>query len=308
MARDRLAMMGGGGGGYSNVTEQAYPSQGGHYEMEDVGYGGADDMSTFYAEISSIQDAIKEYNANVSRISDLHSKSLNNTDDSASQRFNRELEDLVQETSAMSNELKRRIKSLEARRGSGRDGQIRQQQTGLVKKKFVDAIQTYQDMEYQYRTKYKQRLERQFKIVKPDATPEEVRAVVDENQGGQIFSQALMTSNRYGESRAAYREVQERHEDIKKIEKTITELAQLFQDMSILVEQQGETIDVIQNHAENAERDVGLGLKDTEAAVVSARSARKKRWICFFIILIILAIVGIAVGISVKNAVGKNKN
>jgi len=272
--------------------------------MEDVGYGG-DDMSSFYAEISSIQDALKEYNANVSRISDLHSKSLNNTDDSATQRYARELEDLVQETSAMSNELKRRIKSLEAKRGSGRDGQIRQQQTGLVKKKFVDAIQSYQDMEYQFRTKYKQRLERQFKIVKPDATPEEVRAVVDENQGGQIFSQALMTSNRYGESRAAYREVQERHEDIKKIEKTLTELAQLFQDMSILVEQQGETIDVIQTHAENAERDVGLGLKDTEAAVVSARSARKKRWICFFIILIILAIVGIAVGISVKNAVSK---
>lgn len=42
-----------------------------------------------------------------------------------------------------------------------------------------------------------------------------------------------MNSNRYGESRAAYREVQERHEDIKRIEKTITELAQLFNDVSI---------------------------------------------------------------------------
>ncbi|KDQ18097.1 hypothetical protein BOTBODRAFT_29418 [Botryobasidium botryosum FD-172 SS1] len=307
MARDRLAMMGGGGGngGYTNVADNSYPSQG-QYEMEDVGgYGGSDDMSAFYAEISSIQDALKEYNANVSRISDLHSKSLNNTDDAASQRYNQQLEDLVQETSAMSNELKRRIKSLEARRGSGRDGQIRQQQTGLVKKKFVDAIQSYQDMEYQYRTKYKQRLERQFKIVKPDATPEEVRAVVDENQGGQIFSQALMTSNRYGESRAAYREVQERHEDIKKIEKTLTELAQLFTDMSILVEQQGETIDVIQGHAENTERDMSAGLKDTEAAVVSARAARKKRWICFIIILIILIIVGVVVGVVVSNNINK---
>jgi hypothetical protein len=27
--------------------------------------------------------------------------------------------------------------------------------------------------------------------VKPDATPEEVRAVVDDDQGGQIFSQAV---------------------------------------------------------------------------------------------------------------------
>ena len=40
-----------------------------------------------------------------------------------------------------------------------------------------------------------------------------------------------MNSNRYGESRAAYQEVQERHEDIKRIEKTIAELAQLFNDV-----------------------------------------------------------------------------
>lgn len=40
-----------------------------------------------------------------------------------------------------------------------------------------------------------------------------------------------MNSNRYGESRAAYREVQERHEDIKRIERTLGELAQLFNDV-----------------------------------------------------------------------------
>jgi hypothetical protein len=41
-----------------------------------------------------------------------------------------------------------------------------------------------------------------------------------------------MSSNRYGESKTAYREVQERHEEIKKIEQTLTELAQLFNDVS----------------------------------------------------------------------------
>lgn len=45
-----------------------------------------------------------------------------------------------------------------------------------------------------------------------------------------------MNSNRYGEARSAYREVQERHEDIKRIEKTLTELAQLFNDVSDLHE------------------------------------------------------------------------
>lgn len=80
-----------------------------------------------------------------------------------------------------------------------------------MKSKFVEAIQSYQQVEQQYRQKYKQRMERQYKIgaakflvhitpakltfcylpVKPDATPEEVKAVVDDDQGGQVFSQAV---------------------------------------------------------------------------------------------------------------------
>lgn len=61
----------------------------------------------------------------------------------------------------------------------------------MVKTKFMEAIQNYQTVEQQYRQKYRQRLERQYKIVKPDATPEEVRAVVEDDNGGQIFSQAV---------------------------------------------------------------------------------------------------------------------
>ena len=96
-----------------------------------------------------------------------------------------------------------------------------------------------------------QRSAKSFPVVKPDATAEEVAAVVDntDGAGGQIFSKAvrsafhvqlshlpishlqLSTSTAYGQSRTAYKEVQDRHEDIKKIERTIEELAQLFNDV-----------------------------------------------------------------------------
>ena len=46
-----------------------------------------------------------------------------------------------------------------------------------------------------------------------------------------ILSFQLLNTNRYGESKAAYREVQERHKDIQKIERTLAELAQLFNDV-----------------------------------------------------------------------------
>jgi len=329
MARDRLAAMraqqqgganfagsnsfptqasggGGTGGGYQPRRQNPYAQQDDRgYEMAEVRdsrtqlNADGDSMAAFYSEISSIQDSLRTFNDNVARISDLHSRSLNNTDDVAAQRNASNLEQLMSDTSDLSATLKQRVKALERQGGSGRDGQIRKQQTALVKSKFVEAIQNYQSVEQQYRTKYKQRMERQFKIVKPDATPEEVRAVVNDDSGGnQIFSQALLNA-RYGESRAAYREVQERHEDIKKIEKTLVELAQLFNDMSVIVEQQNDTIVAIDGQAAGVEKDTEVGLGYTEKAVESARAARKKRWICFFIILIVLIIVAIVVAVVI---------
>ncbi|KAI9570495.1 t-SNARE [Boletus coccyginus] len=287
------------------------------YEMSDVrdsttnltaaggGADAGDTMAAFYAEISSLQDSLKTFNANVARIDEFHSRSLNNADDVAVQRNAAQLAELVEETSALSTTLKRRIQGLERQPGSGRDGQIRKQQTAFIKSKFVDAIQNYQQVEQQYRQKYKQRMERQFKIVKPDATPEEVRAVVNDDSGGQIFSQALMNSNRYGESRAAYREVQARHQDIQRIEQTIAELAQLFNDMSIMVEQHNEVIDNIETTAASVEKDMEAGTGHADKAIVSARAARKKRWICFFLALLIIAIVAIVVAVVVTNNTNK---
>ncbi|KAH6918690.1 syntaxin [Coprinopsis sp. MPI-PUGE-AT-0042] len=337
MARDRLAAMRaqqqGMNGGSNN---QSYPTQasgspygqsrpnnqygGGAYEMSHVGgntgYAPAstpiatatsgDAMSAFYAEISSIQDSIASFKENVSRIGELHSRSLNNMDDRAAEQNAAALDDLVAETSALSNTLKRRIKSLEAQGAPGRDGQVRKQQTGLVKSKFVEAIQNYQTVEQQYRQKHKQRLERQYKIVKPDATPEEVRAVVDNENNGQIFSQALMNSQ-FTNAQSAYREVQERHEEIKRIERTLAELAQLFNDMSILVEQQDEVINTIQTQAYNVEQDTEAAYKHTEKAVDSARAARKKRWICFIIILIIVAAIAIGLAVHFTGQANRNK-
>jgi hypothetical protein len=88
----------------------------------------------------------------------------------------------------------------------------------------------------------------------------------------------LLNSNRYGDARGALREIQERNNDIKKIEKTLTELAQMFNEMSMLVEQQDENIVAIETSAAQVNTDMEGGLKHTEEAVVKARKARRKKW------------------------------
>lgn len=256
---------------------------------------GSGTMTAFYSEISSIQEGIESFNANVARISELHSRSLN----AASQQDASQLDAVVAETRTLSNTLKQRIKAFGSSPRPGQDPQIWQNQTALVRSRFMEAIQNYQQVEQQYRTKYKQRVERQFKIVKPDATPEEVAAVVndDSSGGNQVFAQALSSSTRYGDSRAVYREVQERHQDIRRMEQTLTELAQLFIDMGTLVEQDDAKIVTIEQTAQKVEADTEHALANTGRAVDHARNARRMRWICFIIIVIILAVVAIVLGV-----------
>jgi syntaxin 1B/2/3 len=69
----------------------------------------------------------------------------------------------------------------------------------------------------------------------------------------------LLNSDQFGRSRAAYREVQERHNDIVKITETMAELQQLMNDMAMMVEEQGETIQNVEQTTAVAEKDVETG-------------------------------------------------
>ena len=289
-----------------------YPPPGkggaGHYTTAGAAAsGGGQTAGSFFGTITEIQDDIRQIDQNINVIADLHSRSLNNIGEAAQMQAEEQLTVVAQETSTLTNSVKNKIKALEAEAQripaggpapEGIDKNVRFTQIGAVKNRFKDTILRYQEVEKAYRLKYRQRTERQLRIVKPDASETEVQAALDDETGGQqIFATALLQSNRQGEARGALREVQERNSDIRRIERTIMELAQLFQEMSILVEQQDEQLNVIQDHAMSTEQEVQAGRKQTDSAVKSAERRRKRRWICFWILVVlILILVAVIVG------------
>lgn len=62
------------------------------------------------------------------------------------------------------------------------------------------------------------------------------------------------------------------------------ELAQLFQDMEAAVIEQEPAVENIDTKAEDTVVNVGKGNEQLDSAVVKARSARKKKWICLGIV------------------------
>ncbi|KAJ7099281.1 t-SNARE [Mycena belliarum] len=272
-----------------------------------AGNGGSlDSMPAFLAEASDVQDAVGAFSASITRVAALHNRSLDALAEDAP-AIKLELDGLITETMAQSAALKDRVTRLQGAVSPGARGrqekEMRQNRVTHVRAKFMEALQTYQQVEQEYRAKSRQRVERQYRIVKPDATQEEISEVVS-GGGDQVFMQALTTSPRYAQSRSAYNEVQARAQELKRMEQTLGELAQLFSDMAVLVEQQDETVVAIENTAIDVEKNAGEALKETSRAVEFARSARGKRWICFFIVLIVVAILAIVLAIEFT----KNKN
>ena len=78
---------------------------------------------------------------------------------------------------------------------------------------------------------------------------------------------------------------------IFQLEKQIEEVAQLFKEIAVLVESQGEMVDNIYQNVLNAEVLVEKGKDNLEQAEKSQKSARKKKAICFIILFVVILIV-----------------
>ena len=127
--------------------------------------------------------------------------------------------------------------------------------------------------------------------VNPDSSVDEVnQALMDPNT--QIFQQALLTSSRHSsQARSTLSQVQSRHNDILRIERQIQELAQLFNELGIMVNEQEIQIDQIGQKAADTQLNLELGTKEVTRATKFAEMARQKKWWCFWLVVLIIVIV-----------------
>ena len=79
------------------------------------------------------------------------------------------------------------------------------------------------------------------------------------------------------EMRLHLRDIEERHGDILELEAAVQELHELFLDMAVLVEAQGEMVDSVERHVEAAIEYVVPAVKRTRKALEYHREAAWKR-------------------------------
>lgn len=186
------------------------------------------------------------------------------------------------------------------------DLRIRRTQQAKQAKKFIELMKKFQEMQGLYKGKYKQQLERQYLIVKPTATREELDRLVEGGDAGSVtmISQQLFSMANKSLAQTKLNEMQERQHEILAIEKSIQEIHEMFLDMSLLVDQQGELIDKVGEHVEATLVTTQKAAKHMQSAVQAKRRNQKLKWILTIVGIVIVIIVGIVIWLEVGGSNG----
>ncbi|KAH8803223.1 SNARE domain-containing protein [Xylogone sp. PMI_703] len=269
-----------------NVEMEPLTSNGGQF-------GGQGDPNAILNECRDIDRGIDEIERSLEQLKALQQRSLDDPDSSAQSATNRQLDALGAETMTMYRNFASRIRAIKSQPESGSPKNA--PQVGKVDRKLKKAINDYQNVESTFRRKLQEQMARQYRIVRPDASDAEVKEAVEDTSNNQVFSQALLQSDRRGQSRAALNAVENRHQAIQKIEQQMIELAQLFQDMEALVVQQEAAVEAIDQRGEEVVENLDKGTQEIGHAIVSAKARNRKKWWCLGICVLIIVIVIIIV-------------
>uniref|UniRef100_A0A8C9R322 Syntaxin-1A n=1 Tax=Scleropages formosus TaxID=113540 RepID=A0A8C9R322_SCLFO len=210
-----------------------------------------------------------------------------------------ELEQLMTDIKKLANKVRSKLKSIEQtieqQEGTNRsaDLRIRKTQHSTLSRKFVEVMSEYNATQSDYRERCKGRIQRQLEITGRNTTNEELESMLESDNPAIFTSGIIMDSNI---TQQAMNEIETRHTEIIKLENSIRELHDMFMDMAMLVESQGEMIDRIEYNVEHSVDYVERAVSDTKKAVKYQSKARRKK-----IMIIICCVV---LGIIIASTVG----
>lgn len=147
------------------------------------------DPNAILNECRSIDRGIDSIQRNLEHIRLLQPKAIG---ESEGGQHNRELDSLSAETMTLYRSFAARIKTIKSQKESGEPRN--KPQVGLVDRKLKTAINDYQTLERDFRHKVSEQMARHYRIVRPDASDQEVQEAIQDTSNNQVFSQAVCYS------------------------------------------------------------------------------------------------------------------
>ncbi|KAM6902148.1 syntaxin-2-like [Xenentodon cancila] len=149
---------------------------------------------------------------------------------------------------------------------------IQRNQHSHLTRWFAEVMRGYHKGQMSFREKCKAHIQRQLKIVDKVTTDEELEEMLHLNNLfvfiSDVKSEARTTSQ-------ALTEIDKRHQDIICLESSIKELHEIFVDMAMLLEVQGELINNIEKNVTGAAEYVDVSREEISKAVIYKKNPSK---------------------------------
>ena len=263
--------------------------------------GGAQSeaMRQFFADVELVKKNIAVIKQAAKRIGDISQQVGLTTTSEREKELSNELSPLVSETNkkaAYAKNLLQRIREetekLSKSGSTNPEIRIRENLTSTLTRKFVDVMKDYQNVQQKFKTDIKKKVKRQVQIVKPDATSEEIDAVLKSGGGsGEVFKNAILKGDAADSIKNAFVAAADKYQDVLTLEASVNELHQMFLDFALLTEQQGDLLDQIEKQVEAASEYIDDGNTDLVSAIELQKSIRRKQCCILFTILTIVGII-----------------
>ncbi|XP_047315339.1 syntaxin-132-like [Impatiens glandulifera] len=284
-----------------------HEARGGDIEMamDRTSHSGDIGLENFFKQVQEVEKQYEKLNKLLQKLQSAHEESKAVTKAASMKAIKQKMQKDIDEVGKIARFIKSKIEDLDkdnfanrqkpgCGKGTGVD-RSRTATTVSLKRKFKDKMAEFQTLRENIHQEYREVVERRvYTVTGTRADEETVDRLIETGDSEQIFQKAIQEQGR-GQIMDTLAEMQERHDAVREVERKLLELQQIFLDMVVLVDAQGDLLDNIETQVSNAVDHVQSGNTMLQKAKKLQKSSRK--CMCYAIILLLVIIAVVVVGV-----------
>ncbi|XP_072973198.1 syntaxin-132-like [Typha angustifolia] len=256
-------------------------------------------MEQFFKQVGEIDKQIEKITNQLHKLQAANEESQHVTKASAMKEIKGRMEKDVEEVSKIALKIKKCLEQLDkdnidnrrrpgCENGTGID-RSRMSMTVALKKKLKERLSEFQTLRQNIQDEYREVIERRvFTVTGTRPDEEMIDQLMETGNSEQIFAKAIHGYGR-GQIVDTAEEIQERRDAVFELEKKLYDLQQMFLDMAVLVDAQGDILDDIEAQVSSSVDHIQKVTETLRKAKKIQRNSRKWMCIAIIILLVILA-------------------
>lgn len=262
-------------------------------------------MEGFFKQVQVIEKQIEKLSTLLQKLQNANEESKAVTKASSMKAIKQRMEKDIDEVGKIARLAKSKVEELDRdnlanrqKPGCGKGSAVdrsRASTTVALKKKLKEKMSEFQSLREAIQQEYREVVERRvFTVTGNHADEETIDKLIETGNSEQIFQRAIQQQGR-GQIMDTLAEIQERHDAVRELERKLLDLQQIFVDMAVLIDAQGDMLDNIETQVSSAVDHIQSGTTALHKAKKLQKNSRKWMCIAIMILLVIVVIVVVAV-------------